>query len=90
MAKATEKKAKDTASDTAKYSSGIFSPVIDKCESCERIIEVESIKYCSSYTLPAAKWRQGMCNFATHIKPEVITSKIKVNPLKASKRAMGK
>jgi hypothetical protein len=28
-----------------------------------------------------------MCNFATHIKPEIKVVKIRVNPLKAAKRA---
>jgi hypothetical protein len=36
---------------------------------------------------PEAKWRLGICNFATHAKPEVKIVKIRVNPLKAAKRA---
>ncbi|MDH3347484.1 MAG: PxxKW family cysteine-rich protein, partial [Desulfobulbaceae bacterium] len=35
---------------------------------------------------PEAKWRLGMCNFATHAKPEIKVVKVKINPLKASKR----
>jgi hypothetical protein len=72
------------------YTTGIFNPIIDKCEGCERVIEVESQKICKTFTSPAAKWKLGLCNFATHVKPEIITSTVKVNPLKASKRAMGK
>jgi len=72
------------------YTTGVFSPIIDKCDGCDRIIEVESQKFCKTYSAPAAKWKVGICNFATHAKPEVLTSTIKVNPLKASKRAMGK
>jgi hypothetical protein len=71
-----------------KYTSGLFSPIIDKCEGCERIIEAESAKYCKSYVDPGAKWKVGICNFATHQKPENLAVKVKVNPLKASKRAM--
>ena len=69
------------------YSAGDFKPVIDKCEGCERIVAEEGVKYCQSYLNPAAKWRLGLCNFATHAKPEITVTKIRVNPLKAAKRA---
>lgn len=72
------------------YTTGIFNPIIDKCNGCDRVIEVESQMICKTYTSPAAKWKVGICNFASHVRPEVSTSKVKVNPLKASKRAMGK
>lgn len=63
-------------------------PIIDKCEGCERIKEAEGAKYCSSYPLPEKKWAHGVCNFATHVKAEKDTGgKVKINPLKASKRA---
>jgi hypothetical protein len=74
--------------DLSKYATGAFKPIIDKCNGCDRVIEAESDKFCSAYSAPAAKWSRGICNFATHEKPEIITSKIKINPLKASKRAM--
>jgi len=72
------------------YTTGIFNPIIDRCDGCDRVIEVESQKFCKTYSAPAAKWKLGICNFASHVKPEVLTSTVKVNPLKASKRAMGK
>ncbi len=72
------------------YTSGIFMPVIEKCDGCERIITVDTDKYCRTYAEPSAKWKLGICNFATHAKPEIITAKIKVNPLKAAKRASKK
>lgn len=72
------------------YSSGIFNPVVEKCEGCNQVIEVESQKICKTYTTPEAKWKLGICNFATHIKPDISTATVKINPLKASKRAMGK
>ena len=63
-------------------------PIIDKCEGCERTTEHDGAKYCSSYALPERKWSHGVCNFATHVKAEKGTGgKVKVNPLKASKRA---
>lgn len=88
MAKAAAKTA--PAVDTEKYTSGEFKPVIDKCEGCDRIIEVESSRYCRTYVDPEAKWKLGLCNFASHVKPEITIAKIKINPLKASKRASKK
>jgi hypothetical protein len=73
--------------NTVKFSDGSFLPVIEKCEGCERIVEAESGKFCDTYMNPGAKWRLGICNFATHAKPEVAIVKIRVNPLKAAKRA---
>lgn len=72
----------------SRYTSGLFSPISEKCEGCDRIIETANVKYCQTYVSPEAKWRLGLCNFATHVKPELATAKTKVNPLKASKRAM--
>lgn len=69
------------------YSDGKFQPVIDKCEGCERIVEEGGSKYCQTYHYPEAKWRLGICNFATHQKPEIKVATVKVNPLKAAKRA---
>lgn len=69
------------------YSDGRFQPIIDKCEGCGRIVEQGDVKYCKSYVNPAAKWKLGFCNFATHAKPEIEIVKTRVNPLKAAKRA---
>ncbi len=70
-----------------KYSDGKFQQIIDKCEGCERIVEESGSKYCQTYLYPEAKWRLGICNFATHQKPEIKVAKVRVNPLKAAKRA---
>ena len=75
-----------TSDNTSLYSSGFFTPVAEQCEGCERIIEVESNKYCKSYAIPEAKWKLGICNFATHVKPEIKKIVVKINPLKAAKR----
>ena len=56
----------------------------------DRIIIEADEKFCKTYANPEAKWRNGFCNFATHAKPEIVVQKIRVNPLKASKRASGK
>lgn len=69
------------------YSDGRFQPVIEKCEGCGRIVEQEEVQYCKSYLSPAAKWKLGFCNFATHAKPEINIIKVRINPLKAAKRA---
>ncbi len=69
------------------YSNGTYKPVVEKCEGCDRIVEEAGTKYCQSYLDPSAKWRIGICNFATHAKPEIVVAKIRVNPLKAAKRA---
>ena len=64
----------------------LITPIIDKCEGCDRVREFEAEKFCSSYPVPARKWESGRCNFATHIKADTKAA-AKVNPLKASKRA---
>ena len=69
------------------YKARNFKPVVEKCIGCERIVEEEGAKYCQTYLKPEAKWHLGICNFATHAKPEIAVTKIRVNPLKAAKRA---
>lgn len=72
---------------TVNYKEGSFQPVIDKCEGCGRIVEQEGSQFCKSYLYPEAKWKLGLCNFATHAKPEINIVKVRINPLKAAKRA---
>jgi len=74
-------------SNAAKFIDGSFLPVVEQCIGCDRIVEFEGSNFCDTYKAPAAKWRLGICNFATHAKPEVKIVKIRVNPLKAAKRA---
>ena len=61
-------------------------PIVESCQGCDRTTNVDDGVYCKSYPNPAAKWRLGVCNFATHVKAQVKVA-AKVNPLKASKRA---
>lgn len=69
----------------------LMEPVVEKCNGCERITTVENQEYCTSYPLPSGKWRHGACNFATHVKAKMDKSgNVKLNPIKASKRAARK
>jgi len=70
-----------------KYADGRFQPVIEKCQGCGRVVEENGVEYCRSYVSPEAKWKLGLCNFATHAKPEINIVKTRINPLKAAKRA---
>jgi hypothetical protein len=72
---------------TTNFQNEVFQAIVEQCEGCERIVAVEETKYCGTYVNPGAKWRQGMCNFATHAKPEVAVVTARINPLKAAKRA---
>ncbi len=71
------------------FNGGMCHTVINECEGCGKIVEFSTGKYCSSAADPAAKWVRGLCNLATHIKKEEKVEALKVNPLKASKRAAG-
>jgi hypothetical protein len=73
------------------YNGGRCYTIIDKCEGCNRIEEFPTGRFCSAYAEPSKKWKNGICNFATHIKKESTSSKKVLNALKASKRkAMGR
>ncbi len=76
--------------DAKSYSERNFKAVIDKCTGCERIVEESGVQFCKTFMSPESKWRVGICNFATHAKPEINVVTIRVNPLKAAKRASGK
>ncbi len=72
------------------FSERNFQPVVENCEGCDRIVEESGAKYCNSYLQPGSKWRLGICNFATHAKPEIKVVTVRINPLKAAKRASAK
>lgn len=67
-----------------------FQPVVESCEGCDRIVEEAGSQFCRSYLQPESKWRLGICNFATHAKPEIKVVTVRINPLKAAKRASAK
>jgi len=64
--------------------------IVDNCEGCERIVLGTIGNVCASFPSPEKKWLNGICNFATHVKIEIKTEDLKVNPLKASKKAVAK
>jgi hypothetical protein len=63
---------------------------VENCEGCDRIVDSTIGRVCSAYPAPSKKWSSGICNFATHVKVEITTEELKINPLKASKKAAGK
>jgi len=69
------------------FNGGSCHQVIEQCQGCQRIKELPTGRYCSSYPDPSLKWKTTMCNFATHAKQTTQTQQAKVNPLKASKRS---
>ncbi len=69
------------------FNGGKCLPVIDKCERCSRTVTLEEGIFCSVAPNPAAKWSRGACNFATHLEKKAAEEQLKINPLKASKRA---
>jgi hypothetical protein len=70
------------------FNGGSCHVIIDKCESCNKVIELSSGQYCKVYPEPASKWLSGYCPTATHVKREIKEVTQKINPLKASKRSV--
>jgi len=68
------------------YNGGICHKIVDQCNGCNRSTEFSSGWYCTSCPDPSLKWRNGACNFASHISTAPAATKTKINPLKASKR----
>ena len=66
---------------------GSCQNVIEMCEGCENIVDGTIGPVCTKAPTPVKKWSAGLCNFATHRKVEVKIDEVKVNPIKASKRA---
>ena len=69
------------------YNGGICHEVVEQCDGCNRSVQFESGWYCGTFPEPAMKWRNGDCNFASHVAKKAEAKSNKVNPLKASKRA---
>jgi hypothetical protein len=70
------------------YNGGHCHPVVEQCGDCQRIMELPTGRYCLSFPEPQLKWNRGICPLATHVKREFQVSGRKINPLKASKRAI--
>jgi hypothetical protein len=75
------------ASAGCSYNGTRCHPIAEHCEGCARVQEYPTGKYCNASPDPTTKWVRGLCNIATHIKKEEKVEALKVNPLKASKRA---
>ena len=74
------------------YNGGNCYPIVENCNSCERIHEYPQGKFCQAFAEPKTKWLSNPCNMATHVKREIKASGQKsIDPLKLSKkRAAGK
>jgi hypothetical protein len=89
MVCATVRKGKECPFMTAKgcsYNGGICHEIVEKCDGCNRSVELSSGWYCTAYPDPSLKWKIGNCNLASHVASALSTTKAKINPLKASKR----
>ncbi len=70
------------------YNGGVCYQAVEACNGCQRLVEYPSGWYCAVCPEPAAKWKHGKCNMATHVVEETGgNEKTKMNPLKASKKA---
>jgi hypothetical protein len=70
------------------FTGGACRPIVEKCEGCDRVREYADGRYCNQFPDPAAKWRLGVCNMATHIKVEskVADGKVRVGQQKQKKK----
>jgi hypothetical protein len=71
----------------------IFDPIVEHCAVCDFIVvgPEPGPAHCSKCYVPAAKWKNGKCNLTSHLGLIAkVEDKKMLNPLKASKRSMGK
>ncbi len=68
------------------FNGGTCHFIVEDCQGCNRTAEYPAGWYCDACPDPSIKWKHGRCNLATHVKSSVKNDKIKINPLKASKR----
>ncbi|MFW6284572.1 MAG: PxxKW family cysteine-rich protein [Desulfosalsimonas sp.] len=77
--------------DGCVYNGGTCYQIVESCNGCGRTVSYESGWYCSKCPEPEKKWKNGVCNLATHVSNTVADTKAaKINPIKASKRGAGK
>jgi len=69
------------------FNGGTCHSIVEQCDGCQKAGDFPTGKYCITFPDPAAKWRVGNCNMATHLKLVAKKGNGKINPLKASKRA---
>jgi hypothetical protein len=70
------------------YNGGICHQIIEQCHGCNRGAEFASGWYCGVCPDPSVKWKNGNCNMASHVTAAIPSEKVKINPLKASKRGV--
>jgi hypothetical protein len=68
------------------FNGGACHQTVEQCDGCQKTVDYSVGKYCLVFPDPAAKWRLGNCNMATHLKASNKKGNEKINPLKASKR----
>ncbi|MEE8399654.1 MAG: PxxKW family cysteine-rich protein [Desulfobacterales bacterium] len=68
------------------FNGGICHEIVEQCKGCNRSAEITTGWFCDAFPDPSAKWRNGNCNMATHVSSKTAEKKIKINPIKASKR----
>jgi predicted amidophosphoribosyltransferase len=68
------------------YNGGLCHQVVESCSGCNRSAEFDAGWYCTACPEPAVKWKNGNCNFATHVATTSAGNRAKLNPIKASKR----
>jgi len=68
------------------YNGGKCNFVVEQCAGCDRVEEYPTGSFCSACADPGLKWKNGHCNFSTHIKKESTAPQKVLNALKASKR----
>ena len=61
---------------------------VEKCVGCAHVQTIGEGQFCKAFSDPATKWMFGSCNLGTHIVRKLGGETKKVNPLKASKKAM--
>jgi len=66
---------------------GSCQVIVEECNGCERIAKGTIGDVCTAFPSPSAKWKTGLCNYATHRKVDIKVDDVRVNPLKAAKRA---
>ena len=75
-------------SETNKEGLPVFLPLVEKCEGCERTVLNED--RCAAYISPTAKWRNGICNLATHVtvtEESALAKKTRVGQQKQKKKS---
>ncbi|MFH1135207.1 MAG: PxxKW family cysteine-rich protein [Pseudomonadota bacterium] len=53
------------------FNGGTCQPIVEQCQGCDRTVTNPNGVFCRTFPDPAAKWRRGPCNMATHVKVEV-------------------